>query len=546
MPENTNLPVMPSATNVPKRRMRPSAVWIIPLLAVVVSIGIAIQRIMSQGPTITIQFKSAEGVEASKTFVKYKEVNIGQVTAVTLSPDFTKVLVTAQIAKSAEGLLVDDAKFWVVEPRVTLRGVSGLGTLLAGNYIGFEVGTSKKKRREYVGLEVPPPLTIGEAGRQFVLRTQDLGSLGNGSPLYYRRLNVGQVIAYGLADDGKAIDVKVFVYAPYDRYVTTSTRFWNASGVDVSIGAQGVEVRTQSLISLLAGGIVFDETPLATGGEPAAENTTFTLYNDRAAAMAKPPRMVASYVARFSESLRGLSVGAPMTFLGLPVGEVTKIGVDVNPQTFEARGLVEVAAYPERLLGRLQEQGEVTTLEESQSKRRALIDRLVEQRGLRAQLRSGSLLTGQLYVALDYFPDAAKASIDWTHDPPEFPTVPSTVVDLEARLTAILAKLEKLNVEQIDTDVRKSLAELTKTLASADTLVKHLDTEVTPEVRAAIAQAQRALGPDSPLQLDARSALQEVSQAARALRVLADYLERNPSALLRGKSPPPPSTEEHK
>src|SRR5574342_667096 len=234
MAENTDRDNLPQATVVPGRRQRISVIWIVPLFAAVVAIGIAIQRIMSEGPTITIIFKSAEGIEAGKTFVKYKDVNIGQVTAVRLSEDFGKVEVTAKIAKSAAGLMVEDAKFWVVEPRVTLSGVSGLGTLVSGNYIGFEAGKSDKPQRQFTGLEVPPIITGGQPGRQFVLKAENLGSLGIGAPVYYRRLQAGQVIAYNLERDGSAVDITVFVDAPYDRYVTPATRFWNASGVDVS------------------------------------------------------------------------------------------------------------------------------------------------------------------------------------------------------------------------------------------------------------------------------------------------------------------------
>ena len=272
----------------PRRRARISVVWIIPILAAVVAIGIAVQRILSEGPTITIVFKIAEGIEAGKTVVKYKDVNIGQVTAVRLSPDYSKVEVTAKIAKSAAGLIVEDAKFWVVEPRVTLSGVSGLGTLLSGNYIGFEVGKSTKKQRTFTGLETPPIITCGQPGRQFVLKADDLGSLGIGSPIYYRRLQAGQVVAYDLARDGKALDIKIFVNAPYDQYVNSGTRFWNASGIDVSLGAGGVDVRTESLVALIAGGLAFDTPPFAAKTEPAAADTTFTLYADRAAAMKQP------------------------------------------------------------------------------------------------------------------------------------------------------------------------------------------------------------------------------------------------------------------
>src|SRR6266496_4455032 len=217
MAESTERDNFPQATVVPKKQTRISIVWIIPIFVAVVAVGIAIQRIMSEGPTITIVFKSAQGVEAGKTFVKYKDVNIGQVTKVQLASDYRNVELTAKIDKSAAGLIVEDAKFWVVEPRVTLSGVSGLGTLLAGNYIGFEVGKSSKAQRKFVGLDTPPIITGGQPGRQFVLKAENLGSLGIGSPIYYRRLQAGQVVAYKLAGDGKAIELTVFVNGPYDQ-----------------------------------------------------------------------------------------------------------------------------------------------------------------------------------------------------------------------------------------------------------------------------------------------------------------------------------------
>src|SRR5262245_20882633 len=280
---------LPRATVVPRRRQRISVVWIIPILAAVVAIGIAIQRILSEGPTITIVFRSAEGIEAGKTFIKYKDVNIGQVTAVQLSEDHSHVEVTAKIDKSAAGLMVEDAKFWVVSARVTLSGVSGLGTLLSGNFIGFEVGRSNKSQRKFTGLEVPPIITGSQPGRQFVLKADNLGSLGIGSPIYYRRLQVGQVIAYDLSSDGRQMDIKIFINSPYDKFVNRETRFWNASGLDVSVGAGGIDVRTQSLVALLAGGVAFETPPYAaTKAEPAAVNTIFTLYGDQVTAMKQP------------------------------------------------------------------------------------------------------------------------------------------------------------------------------------------------------------------------------------------------------------------
>src|SRR5262245_54619076 len=288
MPENIDRDEIPRATVVPRSRARISVVWIIPILAAVVAIGIAVQRILSEGPTITIVFKGAEGVEAGKTFVKYKDVNIGQVTAVRLTGDYSKVEVTAKIAKSAAGLIVEDARFWIVEPRITLSGISGLGTLLSGNYIGFEAGKSSRKEYKFVGLETPPVITGGQPGRQFRLKAEDLGSLGIGAPVYYRRLQAGQVIAYKLTGDGKSVDLTIFVNAPYDQYVDRGARFWNASGVDFSVGANGVDVRMQSLVSVIAGGIAFETPPFALQGVTAAADTVFTLYADQTTAMKEP------------------------------------------------------------------------------------------------------------------------------------------------------------------------------------------------------------------------------------------------------------------
>jgi paraquat-inducible protein B len=589
MAEDPNPPNVPQATVVPRSRARVSVVWVIPVLAAVVALGIAVQRILSEGPTITITFKAAQGIEAGKTFVKYKDVNIGQVTKVELTADSSKVEVTAKMAKSAAGLMVEDATFWVVEPRVTLSGVSGLGTLLSGNYIGFEVGKSSKKQKTFTGLETPPIITSGQPGRQFVLKADTIGSLGIGSPIYYRRLQAGQIIAYKLAGDGKSIDLTVFVNSPYDRYVNPGTRFWNASGIDVSIGAGGVDVRTESLVALIAGGIAFETPDFAGPAEPAAAETAFTLYSDRTIAMKQPEVAAARFVLYFNESLRGLSVGAPVTLLGLPAGEVTDVGLDIDPVTRTLRGRVDVASYPERLIKRLTVKQAVAAeaLAGSPQERRAFFQRMVEQRGLRAQLRSGNLLTGQLYVALDFFPDAPAAKIDWSQEPGVLPVVPSTVPDLEAKLTSILAKLDKLPYESIGADLTKVLATVDGTLRDASTALNRVNADVTPELRATLEDLRRMiatadglfknqvnttlegvnttlkdvsktleelrgplatadrvlkntdatlLGKNAPVQQDLRDALQEVTRAARSLRDLMDYLERHPDALIRGKT----------
>jgi paraquat-inducible protein B len=536
MTEEKKFTSVPQAASVPKKRRRLSVVWIIPILAAVVALGIAVERFLSQGPTITIVFKSAEGIEAGKTFVKYKDVNVGQVTKVKLSEDFQKVVVTAKIDKSAEGLMVKDAKFWIEQPRVSLSGISGIGTLLSGNFIALEVGKSDETRRDFIGLDVPPAITVDQPGRQYVLQADELGSVGIGSPLYYRRLNVGQVIGYDLAEDGRSVTIKIFVNAPYDKYVTEATRFWQASGIDVTFGANGLSVETQSLLSVLIGGIAFETPPTSQAMKPAAEKTAFPLYGSRTAAVAKHEPMIASYVLYFTESLRGLSVGAPVTYLGLPVGEVTAIGFEYNEATDRIRPRVDIAVYPARFAAYVKKSVALEERIKSEIKRHGVIQKMVD-RGIRAQLRSGSLLTGQLYVAFDHFPNAPKAKVDWTKEPPELPVMPGGLQELENKITSIVAKIEKMPLDAIGEDLKKLLV-------TTNQAIKHLDEDVTPELKASLEELKRVLentdatlvGKDAPAQQELREALQEIARAARAFRVLTEYLERNPDALIRGKT----------
>jgi paraquat-inducible protein B len=527
-------------------------VWIIPILVAVVAIGVAIQRTLNEGPTITIVFKSAEGIEAGKTFVKYKAVNIGQVTAVQLADDYGKVEVKAKIAKSAQGLMVDDAKFWIVRPIVSLSGISGLSTLLSGNYIGFDAGKSDRSQRTFTALDVPPIIT-GQPGRQFVLNANDLGSLTIGSPIYYRRLPVGQVIAYDLAADGKSVQIKVFVNVPYDKYVTSETRFWNASGLDVSVNANGVDVHTESVAALLVGGLAFDTPSFSSQAAGAAANSVFTLYRDRSTAMQAPDPVARRFVLHFRESLRGLAVGAPVTFLGLPAGEVASIGLSFDAAKADIRPRVVITFYPERLIASTEQGASLRAQDEDKSKRDLLLKRLIEERGLRGQLRSGNLITGQLYVAFDYFPNTPKAKINLSPETPELPVVPSPVVDLEAKLASILDKVDKLPLAAIGNDLKKDLEALDQTLQNAKQLLSDVDVQLVPELKSdleglhrTLAAVERAmnsadttlLGADAPAQQELRAALQEFARAAQSVRALTDYLERHPESALRGKSGP--------
>ena len=285
MPERDRpLPPVPESKGLPKSRTRLSLVWFIPILAALVGVYVAVTRILAEGPVITLVFQSAEGLEAGKTKVHYNGVDIGTVTGIRLSEDHQRVIIKVQMAPKTEGFLAEDTKFWVVRPRISGANVTGLGTLISGAYIGLEIGDSKVQKRDFVGLETPPVITGEVPGRLFVLKTPDLGSLDNGTPVFFRRLQVGQVSSYALEQDGKSLTVKVFVRAPYDQYVNPNTRFWHASGIDVSLSANGLKVQTQSVLSILIGGIAFETDTTLPLQPPADANSVFTLFGDRAEA----------------------------------------------------------------------------------------------------------------------------------------------------------------------------------------------------------------------------------------------------------------------
>src|SRR6266850_5086900 len=522
-PHRPEPPDIPEAVAAPKSSRSLQLVWLIPLVAALVGGWLAIKSVLDRGPVITITFTSAEGLEAGKTKIKYKDVEVGLVSSVGLSPDLSGVIVTAELVKNAENRLVEDTRFWVARARISGGSVSGLGTLLGGSYIGLDIGKSTIQRRHFVGLEVQPIFTTDAPGRQFVLSSETIGSLDIGSPVFFRRLQVGQIAAYELNKDGKGVTLRVFINAPYDQYVNANTRFWEASGFDVKLDAGGIEINTQSLVSIAIGGVAF-QTPAASAVLPAAEpDAAFELFSNRAEAMKRPDAIVDTYLMVFNESLRGLAPGAPVDFRGIDLGEVVSVNTQFDPKTTAISLPVEVHFYPERFTARSLT-GPKTGRPAGNPKE--TIDALIA-RGLRAQLRTGNLLTGQLYIALDFFPDAPKAKVDWTKNPAEVPTVAGSVEDLRVTVGAIVKKLDKIDFEGIGTNLKQ-------TLQSTNLMMKRLDTELAPEARAMMEDARRAISAaertmlttertiaaNSPLQQDTREALHEIARAAQAFRTL--------------------------
>jgi len=539
MPENVNHPPphgIPQPGRKPRARWLPSLVWVIPIVAAVVGLSLLISTLASRGPEITVTFRTAEGLTPGKTPVRYKDVDIGLVKTARLAADRSHVIATIALTKDARSFAVADTRFWVVRPRFAMSGVSGLETLLSGAYIGVDAGKSGETTRSFTGLEVPPTVTADASGRQFVLRAQDLGSLDIGSPVYYRRVQVGHVVAYQLEPNGRDITLRVFVNKPYDKLISADTRFWHASGVDLKLDANGLKLSTQSLVTVMLGGLAFQAPEHSTAHAAAAENTEFLLAADQSEAMKEPEELApALAVLNFDQSVRGLSPGAPVDFRGVTVGQVRSIGIEYQRDKKAFRMPVVVELYPSRMGLREKDVADDT-------RKLAIVHSLV-QRGMRAQLRTGNLLTGQLYVALDFFPKAPlPADPDLNAPLPELPTTPGTFDELQAKLGDIVTKIGKVPFDQIGQDARTAMVSMNKMLLKADKLVAQVNGDVAPQVVAALQDVRRtlttangALAPDASLQQDTRRMMQELTQTAVSLRTLTDYLERHPEALLQGK-----------
>ncbi|WP_085646637.1 MULTISPECIES: intermembrane transport protein PqiB [unclassified Pseudomonas] len=528
-------PRAPGQAPVKTRRFSISLVWIVPIVAVLVGLSLVVHNLMQEGPTITVTFKTGSGLTANKTEVKYRNVVIGQVTDVELSDDQKSVNATIKLAKQAETFTREDSQFWVVRPRIGAGGVSGIDTLLSGDYIGADIGQSNSRAKHFKGLENPPPITYGEPGKRFNLHASDLGSLDIGSPVYYRKIPVGQVVAYALDADGKGVNIEVFIHAPNDAYVTENTRFWNASGIDVNVGANGFAVKTESLSTLLVGGIAFRAPEYSPNDVAAAEERTYDLFDDQQTALA-PPNGKAQYLTlRFDQALRGLKVGAPVEFLGIEIGRVVSVNLDFDAKKRSFPLNVGIVIYPQRL-----GQAHVKMLKvlehnpDDEAAAVRLIGTFIDN-GLRAQARSGNLLTGQLYIALDFFPKAEKVAFDPTARPISVPTVPGSLEQLQEKLEAMIDKLNKLPVERIAGNLDSNLVELRKGLTQFNARTLPGVQNTLADLSKTLQSASSTLAEDSPQREQLTETLDELGRMSRSLRELSDYLGRHPESLIRGR-----------
>ncbi len=536
----------------------PSLVWLIPIVTAIIGIWLIVHTLADRGPLVTITFQTADGIEVDKTRIKYKTINIGIVEAVRLSADFSRVEVRARLDKEAAHFLRRDSRFWVVRPTLSTRGISGLGTLLSGTYIEVEPGQGAPQTL-FVGLESPPMLQADTAGKRIVLMARQLGSIDRGSPVYYQGIRAGEVLGYEMANDFRSVLIHAFVKAPFDGLVRSNTRFWSNSGLDLSVGPEGLRLKTESLQTLLFGGISFDTPDGQEAGAEDVSDLVFTLYDDLKSIKDQAYTSKLRFVLFFEDSVRGLSVGAPVEFKGIKVGSVVDVSLEYDERNGSFRIPVVIELEPERIAGR----GGLM----KRSPKEAFA--ALVKRGLRARLQTASLLTGQLYVDLDMQPKAPLHLVKADRAETELPTVKGAGIEQTvATLTGIASKLDQIDFAAIGAELHgtlkganalvnapaleSSLADLAASMASLRRILHTVDDRaepITANLDQALAAARDALekakatmtlvdgvvAPESPLYQQTTRLAQELTATTRSLRYLVDMLERNPQALLLGK-----------
>ena len=559
-------PTPKPAHNLPQaqvaHRRRVSWIWAIPLVTLLVAGWLAYDTLSKRGPTIVITLDSSEGLVPGQSHVEHRGINLGLVDTIVLAKGSSHVIVTAKMTRDAEALLTEGAKTWVVQPRLFAGSLTGVSTLLSGTYLELLPGAEGAAPvRGFVGLEDPPVMATDVPGQTVMLTSERIGSVSVGSPVFYRDLAVGEVLGWDINDLAKSVTVHAFIRAPFDRYVREDSHFWNASGVAVKMGASGVQLQMESVKALLLGGVAFEtpEPELDKPASPGPITRVFPLFDDHEAAINAGFHRHIQALSYFKDSVDGLAVGSPVTFHGLRVGEVTSVDLEYDTKLDAIVAPVHYRVEPDRV-------GNITVVQN-----RGPLENIgmLVKKGMRAQLKTSNLLTGQKEIAVDILtdPEPAELRVDGTVF--IIPSAPGGLSGITDAATKLMSKLSQMPFDQIGRDLDSTLhgasviannPDLAKTIASlqgvatsAKALVDKIDAGAGPALRelpaiaksleTAVNQAARTMasvnqgyGDDSKFRGDLDKAILQLTDAVRSVRVLADLLARDPEALVRGRS----------
>ncbi len=534
-----------AATPVFRATQRWHVVWVVPVIALLLGTWLLYRNFAAQGPRAAVRFDTADGIIAGKTEVRCRSVKVGVVKKVTLATDLKSVLANLELDSDAERLLRIGTQFWVVRPRFSVTEFSGVDTLITGAYIELDPGPPDGlPKAEFIGLETPPATGVNVPGRRLVLTADEAGSLSIGSPIYNRGFEVGRIEGRSLENDGVKVTYHAFIGEQYSHLVRENTRFWNTSGIDISAGADGLKLRTPSFQAMLSGGVSFGVTEGEVPGKAAVDGMSFTLFHDEDAARHSTFNPKLKFLLLFDQTVRGLTEKAPVEFRGILIGRVADISFDLVPAAGDMRIPVLIEIDPALMRP---ETAREMTKPDSEFLREAVGN------GLRAALKTGSLLTGSLFVDLDYYEDAVPAELGMSGDFTTIPTVSSGFAQLEAKLTAILDKIQALPIDQVVADIAAAAGEAKITIAESRTTLKEIEAtaaaarktledpqfrDLPAGLRKTLEELQKSVasvGPDGAVQGDLLRTLDELRASLRALKSMTTTIDEKPNSLLFGR-----------
>jgi paraquat-inducible protein B len=532
----------PNATLLPRRWF--SWVWIVPAVAAAIVIGLAVRGLVDRGPLITISFTDAEGLQAGETRIRHKDVDLGTVESVFLTTDMSRVVVRARMRRSAVAHLTAATRFWIVRPRVGFGGISGLSTLVSGSYIEMYPGEGEPER-SFVGLDEPPAIIPDTPGRSFTLHANDLGSLVSGSQISYRGMPVGEVEGFALDRQHHQIEIYAFLRSPYESLIHPESRFWNSGGVDVSVGVTGLRFRASSWQQLVSGGISFD-TPDAALANPSSDaGAVFRLYDNQDDAQQDPHGPTLLYRVNFTGAAAGaVGPGTTVQMLGTAIGQVTEAHLQYDDQAQLMLTRVTLQIDPSRIeiVHRRTAAAAETAAADPAAAFRARLANLVT-RGLRAQVTTANFLTGIKVISLDMVRDAPPARIEQVDGYAQLPSGSSTdIADILAGVKSVMYHIDSVTAGP---ELGHAIKELDRTFTNLDRITADVQPQIKPLIdslretadaaQQTLQAARHMLGTSASSGTDLPRLIRELTEAARSIRALTDYLDQHPEALIRGR-----------
>jgi paraquat-inducible protein B len=543
------------------RKSRFSLIWLIPILVIVIAAYLGYTTLSRRGPEITLTFDTADGLTAGQTQIKHKAVALGTVENVGLSKDLRTVEIKVRMNAQAKPFLTANAQFWVVRPRLSGATVSGLDTLVSGAYIAVDPGAPGGQPQDsFKGLESPPGVRSDEPGRTYTLMTSDVGSISQGAPVFFRDVVVGEVLGYTMPPGGRGpIPVQVFIREPFDRYLRADTRFWNVSGIRADFNGGALHIEIESLQAVLSGGVAFGlpEQRRGTEAPEAPDNAVFKLYASKDDADSAGYRDRIPMVTYFKNSVKGLTVGSPVTMFGLQIGNVTGVKLLLDKQGGTAQVRVAMEVQPERVLS------------DDQVPANAVpgVAQALVNNGLRAETESGNLLTGSSEIAFAFVPNDKPVPVRMEGDAIVLPSKSGGVAGIMESVSAVADKIAAMPLVQIGDnlnsllghtdqtvngpELKQAIANLNDTLKSVQHLTAHADKGLTPllqrlpaiadQLQQAVGHANSVLasyGGNSDFHRSLQQTLDQLNETARSVRLLSDFISRHPSSLLLGRGKP--------